>query len=169
MNHAWIVHTGRLIMRPVAFADLDDLVALKGDPRVFAVMLGGVRTRLRTTDELAEEIQMWGRLGVGIWSVRRRTNEAFLGIAGFMERADGRGLSLRFAFRPAAQGSGFAAEAAGAALRFAHDRAGLPRVVAVARADNFASRQVLGGIGLRECDRFVRDGVPMLVFESLHP
>ena len=84
-----------------------------------------------------------------------------------MERADGRGISLRFAFRLGAQGSGFAGEAAGAALRFGHDRARLRRVVAVARADNIASRQVLGSIGMSECDRFLRDGVPMLVFESV--
>ena len=59
------------------------------------------------------------------------------------------------------------AEAAGAALRFAHERAGVRRVVAVARADNVSSRQVLGGIGMRECGAFERAGVPMLVFESV--
>lgn len=156
-------------MRPVAYGDLAELAALKADPRVFAVMLGGVRTRQRTSEELAEDICLWGRRGVGIWSVRHRASEAFLGITGFMERADGRGISLRFAFRPDAQGSGYAAEAAGTALRFGHDRARLRRVVAVARADNIASRLLLGSIGMRECESFVRDGVPMLVFESMRP
>jgi RimJ/RimL family protein N-acetyltransferase len=167
MNPFWIVRTGRLLMRPVSAADLPGLRALKADPRVFAVMLGGVRTPMRTVEELAEEIGFWGRHGVGIWGVRHRVSGVFLGIAGFMDRPDGRGISLRFAFVPAEQGYGYASEAAGAALRFAHDRARLPRVVAVAREDNLASRQVLGGIGMREYDRFDRAGVPMLVFESL--
>ena len=50
--------------------DLPDLQALKADPRVFAVMLGGVRTPNRTADELAEEIAYWGRRGIGIWAGR---------------------------------------------------------------------------------------------------
>ncbi len=167
MNPYWVVRTGRLVMRPVSAADLPALKVLKADPRVFAVMLGGVRTPQRTVEELAEEIALWGRLGVGIWAVRHRVSGVFLGIAGFMERPDGRGISLRFAIVAATQGQGYASEAAGAALRFAHERARVPRVVAVARADNLGSREVLGGIGMRECDAFDRAGVPMLVFESV--
>ncbi|KAA5613730.1 GNAT family N-acetyltransferase [Rhodovastum atsumiense] len=154
-------------MRPVALPDLPALQALKGDPRVFAVMLGGVRTPQRTTEELGEEIVFWGRCGVGIWAVRHAVSGAFLGITGFMDRPDGRGIALRFAFFAHEQGNGYAAEAAGAALRFAHDRAGLRRIVAVARADNIGSRQVLGSIGMRQCESFDRAGVPMLVFESV--
>ncbi len=167
MNPAWVVRTGRLVLRPVSGADLPDLQALKADPRVFAVMLGGVRTPHRTMDELAEEVAFWGRRGLGIWAVRDRESGAFLGITGFMERPDGLGIGLRFAFVAGMQGHGYASEAAGAALRFAHERAGVRRVVAVARADNVSSRQVLGGIGMRECGAFERAGVPMLVFESV--
>lgn len=154
-------------MRPVSGVDLPGLQALKADPRVFAVMLGGVRTRQRTVEELAEEICFWGRHGVGMWVVRHRVSGVFMGITGFMDRPDGRGIGLRFAFFVAEQGHGYASEAAGAALRFAHERAGVRRVVAVARADNFGSRQVLGGIGMRECEAFERDGVAMLMFESV--
>jgi protoheme IX farnesyltransferase len=60
------------------------------------------------------------------------------------------------------QGQGYAPEAAGAALRFAHERAGIGRVIALAREDNIASRIVLGAIGMRESGRFERAGVPML-------
>jgi RimJ/RimL family protein N-acetyltransferase len=166
MNPSWVVRTGRLVLWPVSVVDLPELQVLKADPRVFAVMLGGVRTPARTAEELAAEIMFWGRHGVGMWVVRHRLNAAFLGITGFDERPDGLGIALRFAFVPEAHRRGYASEAAGAALRFAHERAGLVRVVAVARADNVASRQVLGGIGMRECGGFERDGVSMLVFES---
>ena len=70
-------------MCPVSVADLAELQALKADPLVFAVMLGGVRTPNRTADELAEEIGFWGRHGIGIWVVRHRESGAFLGITGF--------------------------------------------------------------------------------------
>ena len=128
MNPFWIVRTGRLVMRPVSGADLPALQALKADPRVFAVMLGGVRSRCRTVEELAEEIVFWGRCGVGIWAVRHRVSGVFLGITGFMDRPDGLGIGLRFAFVAGAHGQGYASEAAGAALRFAHERAGIARV-----------------------------------------
>jgi RimJ/RimL family protein N-acetyltransferase len=86
-----------------------------------------------------------------------------------MERADGRGIALRFALTFGARGRGLAREAAGAALRFGHERAGLERIVAVAKETNFDSRTVLGGIGMVERDSFLRDGERMLVYESLHP
>ena len=89
------------------------------------------------------------------------------GLTGLHERVDGRGIAIRFAFRPETRGKGLAREAAGAALRFAHDRAHVPRVVAVSRESNFGSRTVLGAIGMRECEEFMRDGHRMLMFESL--
>jgi RimJ/RimL family protein N-acetyltransferase len=159
--------TARLRMAPVSGADLRDLVALKGDPRAFAQMLGGVRGARRVAEELAEDIQAWGRFGFGMWSVRDRAGGKFLGLAGLMHRPDGRGVALRFAFWPDARGIGVAREAAGAAVRFGHEVAALPRIIAVAREENFASRMVLGAVGMAEADRFVRDRVSLIVYHSV--
>jgi RimJ/RimL family protein N-acetyltransferase len=163
-----ILSTSRLLLNPVDWRDLPDLTALKCDPRAFAVMLGGVRTPAQVQSELAEDLAFWSRHGVGIWTIRERAGQgAFVGITGIMDRPDNRGLSLRFALIPAKQGNGLAREAAAAALRDAQQRAAIPRIIAVTRADNTASRIVLGGIGMRLCDRFTRDGHPMLVFEAV--
>lgn len=166
MSPSWTIRTARLVLTPVGWTDLADLQALKSDPRVFAVMLGGVRTTVQAADELAEDIAFWAANGCGIWAVRDAGTGAFQGIAGFMQRPDGRGIALRFAFWPHARGRGLAREAAGAALQFGHERAGLVRVVAVARESNFASRTVLGGIGMVECEAFVQDGHQMVLYES---
>jgi dephospho-CoA kinase len=130
MNPSWCVRTGRLILRPVWGGDLADLQALKADPRVFAVMLGGVRLPQQTAEELAADIVFWGRYGVGMWSVRDCRSGAFRGLTGILDRPDGLGMALRFAFAPEWHGRGYASEAAAAALRFGHDRAGLARIVA---------------------------------------
>ena len=167
MNPAWRIQTGRLVLTPVGWQDLPDLEALKCDPRVYGPMLGGVRGPSQVAAELAQDTAFWAGRGVGIWMVRQEPNTAALGLTGLHERVDGRGTALRFAFRPEVRGRGLAREAAGAALRFAHDRAGLLRVVAVTRESNFASRTVLGAIGMRPCGTFDRDGSPMLLFESL--
>ena len=166
MSPAGQIQTGRLVLSPVGWADLADLVALKRDPRAFAVMLGGVRSPTQTADELAAEMSDWARLGYGIWTIRDAQTAGFIGIAGLQNRPDGRGVGLRFAVLPEMQGHGYASEAAGAVLRFGLERAGLAQVVAVAREDNLSSRQVLGGIGMVETEAFLRDGVRMLVFAS---
>ncbi len=167
MNPAWVVVTGRLTLRPVAPSDLPELQRLKADPLVFAIMLGGVRSPVRAAEELAEDIAFWGGHGVGMWAVRTRPDERFLGTTGLHRRADGRGLALRVAFATAAHGRGYASEAAGAALRFAHERAGLVRVVAATRETNIASRMVLGAIGMVPCEAYERDGISMLLYESV--
>lgn len=170
MNPAWTIRTGRLVLAPVSWRDLPGLTELKADPRVYAVMLGGVRSPVQTAQELVADIAFWAARGVGMWAARDGAGEGpLLGIAGLHERADGRGIALRFAFRAEVRGRGLAREAAGAALRFAHDRAGVPRVVAVARESNFSSRTVLGAIGMRPYETFLREGHRMVSYESLAP
>ncbi len=165
MTPTWSIRTGRLVLTPVGWQDMADLCALKGDPLVYAIMLGGVRSPVQVAAELAEDTRFWALHRCGMWIARDLEGRA-VGLTGLHERTDGRGIALRFAFRPETRGRGLAREAAGAALRYAHDRAHLARVVAVARESNIASRTVLGAIGMRECDAFLREGEPMLVYES---
>ncbi len=161
-----ILNTGRLVLAPFTWSDLAELQVFKADPRVWAIMLGGVRTPAQTALELAAELSFWASHDVGMWTARDPAGK-LLGVTGLHERPDARGIALRFAFDPAVRGHGYAREAAGTVLRDAHDRAGLTRVVAVCRETNIASRTVLGGIGMREADHFPQDGHTMLLFESV--
>ncbi len=168
MNPLWTLRTGRLVMTPIGGADLADFRAIAGDPRVFAVMLGGVRDAVRAADDLSRFVVAWGRHGYGIWAIHEPADgNRFVGVTGLEDRPDGRGVGLRFALWPDAQGRGLAREAAWAALRFGHDRAGLRRIVAVARESNFGSRTVLGGIGMHEAESFIQNGYRMLLYESV--
>ena len=154
------------MLAPVGWQDRDALRALKADPGSFALMLGGVRTTAQADAELADDVRFWAARGVGMWTVRMPGDTKLLGITGLHDRPDGRGTALRFAFWPETRGRGIAREAAGAALRFAHDRAGVASVIAVARESNRASRLVLGAIGMREHGEFERGGERMLIYES---
>jgi RimJ/RimL family protein N-acetyltransferase len=165
MNPTYILRTGRLTMTPVGGADYADLCGFKSDPAVFAVMLGGVRNPAQVAEDLAREVGNWGRYGFGVWAIRERGR--FVGIVALEHRPDGRGVALRFAMEPEAQGRGVAREAALAALTFGHDTAGLKRIVAVARETNFGSRSVLGGIGMHEAERFVSNGWTAILYESV--
>jgi RimJ/RimL family protein N-acetyltransferase len=162
------VRTPRLTLRPVGPAHLADLVALKGDQAAFGLMLGGTRPAEAVARELDDDIAIWARRGYGSWAVHRTEDEAFLGLVALSERPDGRGVALRFALWPHTRGRGYAREAARAAIDFGHGPAGLPRIVAIAREDNLASRAVLEDLGMQAVEDFPRDGIRMLVYESRH-
>ncbi|WP_149540375.1 GNAT family N-acetyltransferase [Siccirubricoccus phaeus] len=163
---ARIIRTPRLTLLPVGLENLADLIRLKGDPAVFSAMLHGVRSPDRVREELEDDIDFWEVRGYGTWCVFRTEDAAFLGICGLMERPDGRGVALRYALWPEMRGHGYAREAAAAALAFGH-RAGLTRIIAVARETNLPSVAVLQTLGMRECGEFRNHGHRMLVFESL--
>lgn len=129
-------------------------------------MLGGVRSPTQSMAELAQDIQAWGQYGFGMWAVRAKPGQ-FLGVTALMHRPDGRGVALRFAFFPEARGVGLAREAAGAALVYAHDVVLLPKIIAVARNDNHASRQVLSSIGMSQAGTFTRNGDTILIYQSV--
>jgi RimJ/RimL family protein N-acetyltransferase len=160
------ITTARLSLLPPGPEHLPDLIRLKSDEAVFGYMLHGVRSPERTREELEDDMDFWQVRGYGTWSVFLRETGEFLGIAGLMERPDGRGVAVRFALWPECRGKGYAREAAKAALEFGH-AVGLRRIIGVARETNHASRAVLGDCGMRECGEFQHRGHRMLVFESL--
>jgi len=162
------VTTTRLSLLPPGTEHLPDLIRLKSDEAVFGYMLHGVRSPERTREELEDDMDFWQVRGYGTWSVFRRETGEFLGIAGLMERPDGRGVAVRFALWPECRGKGYAREAAKAALDFGHAVC-LPRIIGVARESNHASRAVLGDCGMRQSDEFQHRGHRMLIFESLAP
>lgn len=159
------MRTARLVLTPVSWADAPALAALKANPLVYGMMLGGVRSPMQASIELAAELAFWGRLGIGMWAVRNLAGQ-FIGTTGIHDRPDGRGLALRFAFDPASRGKGLAREAASVALWHAHDMGRFARIIGVAREDNLASRSVLGGIGMRHVETFQRGRDAVMVYES---
>ncbi len=162
------ITTPRLSLLPPGLEHLPDLIRLKADEAVFGYMLHGTRSPERTREELEDDIDFWQVRGYGTWSVFLRETGDFLGIAGLMERPDGRGVAVRFALWPECRGKGYAREAARAALDFGH-AVGLKRIIGVARETNMASRAVLGDCGMRESGEFQHRGHRMVIFESLAP
>ncbi|MCT6896386.1 MAG: GNAT family N-acetyltransferase [Commensalibacter sp.] len=166
----WLdLRTSRLILSPVNWQDMPDILALKTDVLTFSSMLGGVRSSWQVQKEMAEDILYWGSHRIGIYTVRKhiqnRTGQ-FLGITGIHLRNDNRGHALRFALWGWAQGKGYACEAAFAVLLAAHER-GYQRIVAVTKERNIASRRILGSIGMNVEEQFMRHGYKMLTYVSV--
>lgn len=60
------LRTARLVLTPVNWPDLEDMIALKADAGAFGRMLGGVRSRTEAEQDMAEDVAFWARRRIGI-------------------------------------------------------------------------------------------------------
>jgi RimJ/RimL family protein N-acetyltransferase len=81
-----VVLTERLVLTPVAVADVDDLVTLHGDPNV-AHWYGRPWTEHQARRWADDMSALWAEQGVGMWMARLRGSCALVGRGGLLDRA----------------------------------------------------------------------------------
>ena len=96
---------------------------------------------------IAEHEAGWQALGYGVFAVIERVSGALVGHCGLRWLADLQAFDTIWTIAPAAQGHGYAREAARAALVFGFGR-GLDRIGALIRPDNMRSQAVARGLGM---------------------
>lgn len=144
-----VLTTGRLIMRELTGADLDDMAALLGDEQVMRYY-----PRPKTRDEARAWIEWNQRLyrehGFGLWAVLLRETGEFAGDCGLtLQHVDGADeVEVGYHIRAGLQGNGYATEAAAAARDYARDVLGLHRLIAIINPANVPSQRVAAKIGL---------------------
>jgi len=94
-------------------------------------------------------IDMYRRLGFGLYRVELKTDGTPIGICGLIKRETLDDVDIGFAFLPQFRSQGYGSEAARETLEHGRDVFGLKRVVAITSADNEASGRLLEKIGLR--------------------
>jgi RimJ/RimL family protein N-acetyltransferase len=140
--------TARLAFREMTPADLDDMAALLGDPEVMTYY-----PRPKTRSEAAQWIDWNRRLyrmhGYGLWVIS--DGDGFAGDCGLTPQVvDGvTELEVGYHVRTAAQGRGYATEAATACRDHARTVLGATRLIAIIHPDNRPSQRVAEKIGLR--------------------
>ena len=146
---------------PPADADLPDLCALLGDPRVGAT-LGGTRSGLQVRRIFERWQRLWRERGLGPWVFRGRADGDLVGYAGLAPADDVEpgAEELLYATRPELWGSGRTTRTAGLALEHARGLDPGRRVVGFTLVTNRASRRVLQKLGFREVGEFERAGLP---------
>lgn len=146
-DRAWaIARTARLELLALTEDDVDEVYALHADPAVWTHFPSGRHIDRTQSQALVDAaVRDWREDGLGYW--RLRTIEGVVvGVAGVARRAAWWNLYYRLA--PSAQGHGYAAEAARAALDAAHRvRPDLP-VVAYLVEHNTGSARTAERIGL---------------------
>jgi RimJ/RimL family protein N-acetyltransferase len=140
--------TSRLAFREMTAADLDDMAALLGDPDVMTYY-----PRPKTRQEAVQWID-WNRglyrmRGYGLWVIS--ADGAFAGDCGLTPQVvDGiTELEVGYHVRTAAQGRGYATEAAAACRDYARSVLGATRLIAIIHPGNRPSQRVAEKIGLR--------------------
>ena len=111
----------------------------------------GVRTLEGAARYIGERfVESYRQNGFGLWLVEAKDEEEPAGICGLLKRgAPVPGVEVGYAFLPQFRARGFALEAASAALVYAREVLGLPRLYAIVDPDNAASIRVLEKLGMR--------------------
>jgi len=145
------LETARLVLRPLAAADLDDYTRhIFVDDEVMRYLpkrdlTPGERAE-RTIAAFAEH---WSQRGYGVWAVTDKLTGQFIGHCGLNFVPEAGEVEVLYALRKDRWGQGFATEAAQASARFGLEYAGLARLIALAVPANIASRRVMEHLGFQ--------------------
>ena len=160
-THVYL-QTERLVLRRFTSADLDDLVALDGDPAVMRYITGGTPT---PRDEMRDDyLPFWLAYydagdRYGFWAAIERVTGAFLGWFHLRplpeDPADEPELGYRLV--RSSWGLGYATEGSRALIDRAFAELGARRVHASTMAVNTGSRRVMEKAGMRFVRTFVMD------------
>lgn len=139
--------TARLVLRRLAPADVEPILAMDSDPRVMR------HIRAVPTDLAAHRRLIEARIArsaqdapLGFWAVTEAGR--FLGWCGLFELDGGPEIEIGYRYRADAWGRGIATEAGRAVRDHGFATAGLDTIVAVTHPDNRASQNVLQKLGL---------------------
>jgi RimJ/RimL family protein N-acetyltransferase len=143
--------TERLLLRRIDAGDAAFLFRLINDPS-WMRYIGD--KGVRTLDDAQRYIQngpleMYERLGFGLYLVELRETGEPIGICGLIKREALEDVDLGFAFLPRFWGKGYALESAAAVMSYGRSAFGLSRIVAVLSHDNRRSCKLLEKLGFR--------------------
>src|SRR5262252_416554 len=144
-----VAETPRLLFRRLEEEDAPFILELLTDPDWLRYIGDkGVRDLADARRYIAEgPVAMYAKHGFGLFLVGRKPAGAPMGLCGLIRRDGLDDVDVGYAFLPRFRGCGYAAEAAAEMLRFARDRVGLARVVAITTPENERSIHVLEKLG----------------------
>ena len=152
-----VLETDRLILRWLSTDDAEFILELLNDP-AFLRFIGdkGVRTLEDARNYILNgPVDMYTRLGFGLYRVGLKESGIPIGICGLIKRDGLDDVDLGFAFLPQFRAQGYAYEAAAAVMTYGKVALGLKRIVAITSPDNDASGRLLEKLGLR-FERMIR-------------
>lgn len=145
------IETARLILRPLAMSDLDNMVALYGDPDVMRYVgsTGEPRNHEQTERGLRSLIAYQQNYGYGGFAAILKTTQEFVGRGGLIHLDNTDEIEVYYALAKKFWGCGYATEMTKAFVELGFSQLGLQRIVGVTYPQNEASGKVLQKAGLK--------------------
>ena len=159
----WPVRTDRLVIRPATAEDADAMFDIRSRPEVgeWLPILPTDRAvwaeRFREPDRLAMTLP-FELDGVIIGDLYLHVKDAWAQ-AEVEDQAKNTQAEIGWVLAPEYAGNGYATEGAHELLRICFEDLGLRRVIALAFADNTASRRIMDKIGMRQEEHTVRESL----------
>lgn len=144
-----VLETERLIVRHLATEDAEFILQLLNEPS-WLRFIGdkGIRTIEGARDYILKgPVEMYSRLGFGLYLVELKEEGVSIGICGLIKRDSLESVDIGFAFLPKFWGRGYAYESASAVIEYGRKTFGLTRLVAITSTDNYVSGRLLEKLG----------------------
>jgi RimJ/RimL family protein N-acetyltransferase len=152
-----VLETDRLNLRWLSTSDAEFILELLNEPS-FLQFIGdkGVRTLEDARNYILNgPVDMYARLGFGLYLTELKENGVPIGICGLIKRDTLEDVDIGFAFLPGFWVKGYAYESASAVMAYGKDVLGLKRIVAITSPNNHASAKLLEKLGL-QFERIIR-------------
>ena len=146
-----VLETDRLNLRWLSTSDAEFILELLNDPP-FLRFIGdkGVRTLDDARNYILNgPVDMYARLGFGLYLTELKDSGVPIGICGLIKRDTLEDVDIGFAFLPGFWAKGYAYESASAVMVYGKDVLGLKRIVAITSPNNHASAKLLEKLGLQ--------------------
>lgn len=146
-----VLETDRLIIRWLTVEDAAFIHELVNDPS-WLRFIGdrGVKTLEDARNYILKgPVEMYGRLGFGLYLVELKDEGVPIGTCGLIKRDSLKDVDIGFAFLPSFRGNGYAHEAASAVLAYGKNTLGLKRIVAIVSPGNERSIKLLEKLGFK--------------------
>jgi ribosomal-protein-alanine N-acetyltransferase len=159
------IETERLRLRQFTVDDLDELARIFADPQVMKYLGTECQpmTREETETALLSMIRHWERNNFGRWAVISKDDDKLIGCAGL--RSYEGTAELVYLLDEPFWGKGLGSEIARACLKYGFEQHDFPRIIAMTRRANSASRNVMEKNGMTYEKEDTPFGVFVVVYE----
>ncbi|EOQ29205.1 MULTISPECIES: GNAT family N-acetyltransferase [Bacillus] len=146
-----VLETERLVLRWFEIKDAPFILELVNDP-AWIQFIGdkGIRN-LEDAQKyiLNGPVDMYNKMGFGLYLVERKEDLTPLGMCGLIKRDSLEDVDIGFAFLEKFRSKGYGYESASAVIEYGVQQLGLKRIVAITTIDNINSGKLLEKVGLR--------------------
>jgi RimJ/RimL family protein N-acetyltransferase len=158
------IETERLFLRMIRLEDFEAYAALGADAEVMRYLGGKTWDRLESWRHMCAMVGHWHFRGYGIWAVEEKASGQFIGRIGLHYPETWPGFELGWTLARAAQGKGYATEAARRALEYAFVDLNRDHLISLINPENHASIRVAERIGEKVEGRTQLLGTEVLVY-----